>query len=81
MNCYIVSALSVFSANSAAKAFKQDIENHIAEKLAPLADDGLIHGERRAFLLHGLPHELSKNYIYVDNVDKDKPSHRSKFLR
>jgi len=51
---------------ASAKLFKFDTEKRLNEKLAPLATDGAILGERKCVLIHGMGHQLTKTYIYRD---------------
>ncbi|XP_035712827.1 uncharacterized protein LOC110863060 isoform X2 [Folsomia candida] len=54
--------------------FKREKESEINEKLAQSPQEGMILGERRCHLLHGMVHILAKNYIYrsPDNAGEEE---------
>ena len=61
-----------------AKAFQHETETELNEKLAPLATDGVILGERKCFLINGMGQQLAQNFIYRDRLNNEKWSLQNK---
>ncbi|CAG7836871.1 unnamed protein product [Allacma fusca] len=52
-----------------AKDFKRIKEHEINEKLAKLVPEGVIEGDRRVVLMHGMGEILAQNFIYRPQAD------------
>lgn len=63
-----------FRDKEAAQQFKRDKESELNNNLAQGPLEGMILGERRCHLLHGMPFLLARNYIYrsPDNAGEEE---------